>query len=572
MTSDLRELESRIEVLEKRLDAIEGRSRSKATDEDAGSIVELNEGVFSSVATHLGRVLLIFGGAYFLRAITDYQFVPTGLGIAMGGSYALLWLFMAYRAGADQDRHAMSLFFAIASNLLALPLLAEAVTRFELLSGAQGALALAVYCALSLGVAMARDHRILAFVTVIGGTGVALYLPGASQTAVPFVLLLLGLGLASLWVVYRTGWKGPQWLGALGAHVGVVALVLLSSSDKWSVEPSWGFNMAMLLMLSYLASFILRSHRFGRDMGAFEVVQGMLVLGLMVHAAVNASAAEQLSLPLLGSLAMVMGAGVYGLAFTPQTLAARGKNFFFYSTLGLAVVAAGSAMLVSAAYAAPVWSLLAVLLAWFSGRRAMVTLSLQCTLLLLAAGIASGVLGSTYFALAGDATAHWPPPAPWEAVVGLATVACLFIRVAQRSPRWGRLAGFPQMTVLVLAVWEIGGLMVAYLAPLIAGVPGEEASLSTLAALRTTVLAGASVSLAYSSRFRRWPEARWLAYPVLALVGAKLLVEDFPNGTPVSLFVALGVVGGAMMIVSRLLSGRETNGSAQAVDGVVGVD
>ena len=87
----------------------------------------------------------------------------------------------------------------------------------------------------------------------------------------------------------------------------------------------------------------------------------------------------------------------------------------------------------------------------------------------------------------------------------------------------------------------------------LAGANGAEFNLAALAALRTAVLSAASVTLALSSRHWRWPEARWLVYPVLVLVGFKLFVEDFPNGQPASLFVALAFVGSALLLVARLL-------------------
>ena len=57
-----------------------------------------------------------------------------------------------------------------------------------------------------------------------------------------------------------------------------------------------------------------------------------------------------------------------------------------------------------------------------------------------------------------------------------------------------------------------------------------------------------------SSRFKRWPEARWLVYPVLVLVGVKLFLEDFPHGQPATLFVALALVGSALILVAKLLA------------------
>ena len=82
------------------------------------------------------------------------------------------------------------------------------------------------------------------------------------------------------------------------------------------------------------------------------------------------------------------------------------------------------------------------------------------------------------------------------------------------------------------------------------------ADLGKLATLRTAVLAGSGVTLALSSRYRRWPEARWLAYPVLVMVGVKMAFEDFPHGRPATLFMALALVGGALILVAKLLPKR----------------
>jgi hypothetical protein len=91
------------------------------------------------------------------------------------------------------------------------------------------------------------------------------------------------------------------------------------------------------------------------------------------------------------------------------------------------------------------------------------------------------------------------------------------------------------------------------MAPVIANAGSQDIDLANLAALRTAVLAASSVTLALSSRFKRWPEARWLVYPVLILVGFKLIIDDFPHGEPVTLFVAFALVGSALILVAKLL-------------------
>jgi hypothetical protein len=559
-------LESRLVQIERRLSALEGASEMGAEGQTLPPEPGLDSTFFSRTATHLGRVLLIFGGAYFLRAVTDYQFVHTALGIAMGASYALLWLFIAYRAGRVDAQRPSAAFYSVASTILALPLLVEAATRFELISGTQGAMALTVFCALALGVAVARNLRSLAWLIAAGGVATAFYLISATYTAVPEVIFLVLLAIGSLWAVYIREWKGPQWIGALGADTGVVALVLITTSDKWTVDPLNALVLGASLLVAYLASFAVRTHLLDKHIGVFEIVQGILAIGVIVFVASAASSAGRVDSLVLGVMTVVLGCGVYALAFTPATLAARGRNFFFYSTLGLGLAAAGSGILVGPDNGAAGWALLAVLLAWLSGRRNMVTLSFQCTLLLLAAAVGSGMLGTGFEALTGDAKT-WPAVTGQQLIVGMATVACLFIPVAQQSTRWRRLAAIPQMAVLAVSICGVGGMLIALAAPQMTGVPGQGADLPMLATMRTAVLSFAAMTLAMSSRSPRWPEARWLVYPVLIVVGAKLLVEDFPHGHAANLFVALGLVGIAMLTVAKYTSWKKSETPAEGASG-----
>ena len=90
-----------------------------------------------------------------------------------------------------------------------------------------------------------------------------------------------------------------------------------------------------------------------------------------------------------------------------------------------------------------------------------------------------------------------------------------------------------------------------------------EPDLSVLASLRTAVLSVASVTLAISSRHWRWPEARWLAYPLLILVAIKLFAEDFPHGHAATLFVSLAFVGSAVLLVAKVIKRDKPAEAAQ---------
>ncbi|MDX2411191.1 MAG: DUF2339 domain-containing protein [Woeseiaceae bacterium] len=561
MQDRVAELESRLAVVEQRLRVLEGASAAEPAAEQVAPDPTFGDGFVSSASTHIGRVLLIFGGAYLLRAITDFQFVPTAVGISLGAIYAFFWLVMAYRKGRITNQRANAAFFGGTSVLLTLPLLVEATGRFELLSGPQSIIALTFFCAVAMLVAVAHNLRSLAWLVTGGGLATAFAVLNASHSSIPVAAFLILLGLGSLWAVYKRGWMGPQWLGALGANAGVLVLTVLSNSDQWTVEPLTVFVLAATLLVLYLTSFAIHSHLRGKDVGIFELVQTVVSIGVTLWVASIAVQAGHIGIGVIGILSLIFGAGGYVLAFTPETRTVRGRNFFFYSTMGLLFVVAGSALALSPGNAAALWSLMALIMAWSSGRFDRVTLSLQCTFLLLAAGVGSGILTTGWQALGGDVAVNWPPLQLWHLAVALTTVACLFIPVAQRSERWGVAAGLPQLIVLALSVWEVGGLMVVYLAPLLAQAGGAEPNLGVLAALRTAVLSVSSVTLALSSRYKRWPESRWLVYPVLILVAIKLFIEDFPNGQPATLFVALAFVGSSLLLVAKLLKRGESLGS-----------
>ena len=557
MSSRISDLEARLEAVERRLGALEGVVAEPTTEQRKAAEPTLDDGTVGVVSAHIGRVLLIFGGAYLLRAITDFEFVPKAIGILIGAVYAVSWLVIGYRKSRFEAQRTSAAIYSGTSVVLALPLLLEAVTKFMLLSGTQAILGLVVYNALAYFVAIRRQFRSLAWLATAGSIAVATGVLVASHSAVAVALFVIALGFVALWTVYRMDWLALQWLAAIGANAGVMMLVALSNTEQWSISPRLAFLFGVLLLFVYLGSFIVRTHRQAGHINIFEVVQTVLMGVVVGWSAANAVSAGQLAAPTAGLIGIVLGVLTYGLALTPQSRLHRNQNFFYYQTLGLLLMLVGSAWLLPLGMASMLWAVAALVAAFFSGRTGWVNLSLQSTLLVFAAGVGSGLLATGLDALAGDPLDGWPGFRASHLLIALATVACLFIPVAQRSARWGSGAGLPQVIVLAFSVWEVGGLFVAFAAPWLAEAGTAEPDLSVLAALRTAVLAVASVTLALSSRYPRWPEARWLVYPVLILVAIKLTFEDFPHGQPATLFVALGFVGSALLLVARFLK-RDT--------------
>ena len=94
----------------------------------------------------------------------------------------------------------------------------------------------------------------------------------------------------------------------------------------------------------------------------------------------------------VGIMGLVLGAGGYGLAVARETRTQRYPNFFYYSTFGLVFLLVGTGILLPMAGSSAVWSLMAAVVAYFSYRVGWVSLSLQCTILLVAASAGSGLL------------------------------------------------------------------------------------------------------------------------------------------------------------------------------------
>ena len=159
------ELERRVAAVEERLSRLERRAPGAPTDvADQAEEPAPGEGYLANAPTLIGRVLLIFGGAYLLRAVTENQIVPTGVGLTLGAAYALFWLFRSFVIGRDPENQATALFYGAASALLLLPLLAEATGRFAMLSGIQATMALLVACVLYL---VAKQHGVAGYGNII---------------------------------------------------------------------------------------------------------------------------------------------------------------------------------------------------------------------------------------------------------------------------------------------------------------------------------------------------------------------------------------------------------------------
>jgi predicted tellurium resistance membrane protein TerC len=79
------------------------------------------------------------------------------------------------------------------------------------------------------------------------------------------------------------------------------------------------------------------------------------------------------------------------------------------------------------------------------------------------------------------------------------------------------------------------------------------------------VLAVAALLIAWGARRGRFKEWAWLVYPLLVIIGLKMVVQDFKYSRPATLFIALALYGIALIVAPRLR--RERQRASAAVSG-----
>lgn len=502
-----------------------------------------------SWAAIAGRTLLILGGAYLLRALTEAGTLNASLGVPLAFLYAAIFLAVGFRAaGTGTKLNATGYGFAYV--LITFPLLAESVTRFEYLSASQGAGALAAAAGLGLLVAHATRLRLLAWTmtvaAIVTATGSIIH----TRETLPYLLFFIGLGILVDWSAARRGWLFLRVAGAAAMDLtavlfGAVVLVLREQSA-----------ITVLVQLSpfvgYMGFCIVRSLRERRSFSVFERVQSIAVLIVGFLGAVLLSRDAPLEVGLmLGMASALLGVGGYATAYFMFVVPVRNPiDSWFNTTYPLVGVLAGSGLLLSEpAYA---WAGISVLLTLLGMRDEHGALPVHGTVCALLAGIASGLVTQIGFAFGASSTTEWPAlTVPFLVVLA---VAALSYVAPLHGPSTRKLIATQAAKVISLALL-VGGLgavlMAGAVGPLAGGV-GEGADAGRVAALRTAVLAISSLLIAALSRIERFREARFLIWPILAVGGLKLIAEDFPAGRPVTLFAAFALYGVALIVAPRL--------------------
>ena len=267
-------------------------------------------------------------------------------------------------------------------------------------------------------------------------------------------------------------------------------------------------------------------------MTLFEAAQGTLAILLGFGGAWRVLAAHGGSTTGLGVLALLLGALCYGAAFAfAERRAGQGRNFYFYATAG-GLLALGGANVVAFGPALPfALGALGLAAAAFGRRFDRMTLRVHSAFYLAAGALETGLFVACARSLAGQSTGTASPARVGRGGRGGGGMGGA--RDRPRAPRAPARPACPSCSSRPSPCFALGkalqaGLWAA-LGERVAGDPG------VAAVLRTAVLAALALALAGGARRGTWPELGWLVYPLVALGGVKLLLQDLSEGRPATL-------------------------------------
>ncbi|HQT94176.1 MAG: hypothetical protein B7Z68_05845 [Acidobacteria bacterium 21-70-11] len=573
MEDRLARVEARLEALARALEDVSGRLvalESVARGEGAtqrpapppavpAAVPPVVPATAATVLPLLGRVFLVLGGAWLLRALTDAGTLPLAGGVTAGLAYAGVWLVLADRAGAAGRRWSAEV-HGVTATLIAFPLVWEAATKFKVLSPAAAAAVLAVVAGGGLVVAARRSLAALAWAATLAGLVTAIALIAATHAIAVFAALLVALGVATVWLAYARRWFGLSWMAALVADLAVAGAVALVTQAGGPPETYRDLStaaveaVALALLVAYLATFAVRTLLRRRDASVFEAVQTVAALLVGFGGAAEVSRATGTGGIALGVAALATGAACYLIAEAGAAgRVGRGVNYVFYSSLALVLVLAGTPLVAASATRSALWCGLAMGGAVLGCRLDRPVMRAHAAAYLVAAGVVSGLLPFAVgaFVAAPASPADAGPTALWLTLAtSMACYAALAVLGRRGDVSWP--TRLPELVVAVVAALGVGGALVlagARLLPLHEGAPDPAA----MATLRSIVLAVTALGLAAAGRRAGREELVWLVYPVLALGGLKLLAQDVPQGRPDTLVLSFAAYGAALILAPRLL-------------------
>lgn len=525
----LNRITDRLDALEQRVNRLEhpAAQQSPAAPAAAGAAAPMialpSLAVSGRAFPVLGRAMLGIAGAYLLRALEQWGGLPRPAVAAAALVYAFLWLAAAART-RDEGWPA-STTYACTSALILAPMLWELTLRFNLLPAVATAAVLAGFAVFASLLASKRAAVLAVAHSAAAATALALAI--CTRSFLPFLAALLLMTALGEYAALRGRAAGGRVLVAMATDAAMWAMVYVYMSaaetraDYPALEAGALLTPGFALMLIVAGGVMARTLAQGKTITVFDTLQTTIAFllaasGLLAFGPSTARA-------LLGCACLTLAAAGYAAVLVGACAAAGRRTERVYGTWSAALLLAGGWLCLPAEWLAASLCAAAVAAAFTGARLRRPALEWHAMGFLAAAGVASGLPGYAFRALAGT-----PTGAPGWSVYLVAAGAALCYAAGQPIPEESPTRLVLRVVSAVLDLAALAALAAGGLTGLLALRRLPEAH--HLAVIRTLTMCAAALALAYGGAHWRRLELTRIGYAVLALVAAKLLLEDLRSG------------------------------------------
>ena len=571
MKEKLKDLENSIQSVIERLDKIEIRlselEQNKAdlsTSENPELLVEsddipslfpkLSMGITRvKILSVIGRTFLILAGAFLLRVFTENQTLTPIVGVAIGLTYALIWLYFADRA-ARKDEIISASFYGISSVLIAFPLIFEASTKLNVFTSIQTVIVLFILVGIALVVAAYRKLRAVYVFYTLAALFTSMPLMFNSGKVEIFTIFIIIMGLTTTAFKYFRSWHIMPWVAVFFVNFCIGFLTSLASAPEKLVgrysEVSITFSLIIIIfyIIIFLTGFIAATLYLKREISVFGMFQSIFALILGLIGAISITHGMGLGYIILGIFAAIFSIGFYFVAFKYLRPEAK-VNFYYYIWMAFILAVAGIWILCNEnvkILSFGILSLGSIFLTKFVER--FNTLSIQSALYLILAVWFTNLGQFSISSLISTDNSRIVF-SPVIILVLILTIIVYFIHVLLGKQE--RKIQIPRFVVLLVSALGIFGFIVSTLSRTFV-FTADSINLSNLALIRTIVLAIFAVILAWLGNKSKLFELSLLVYPVLIIGGLKLLLEDLGTGTPITLFIGFAFYGIALISAPKI--------------------
>ncbi|MFZ2492953.1 MAG: hypothetical protein WA208_15830, partial [Thermoanaerobaculia bacterium] len=210
----LERIESALEALTARVAGLESGARAElpaaraieAIPESVEPVVVDDDPDLKRPMALMGRSMLILGGAFVLRALTESEVLPMLAGAGAGLVYAVVWMLLADRA-AHHAHSGEAIFDCATAALIAYPMVWETTVRFGLMSVEVASVAVLAISLLLLWVSSRDGLRSVAWIATTGGAAAFVALAAGTGSLLAPMIAATSFAAVALVVTDRCGWS-----------------------------------------------------------------------------------------------------------------------------------------------------------------------------------------------------------------------------------------------------------------------------------------------------------------------------------------------------------------------------